>query len=847
MNLVNTSVSVTEKLRCSHCGERASQPVYSDSNDLFCCQGCRMVFELLHEHDLDQYYSFDELPGQTIKAGLQRPQFDILEDPKVQQSLIEFTQGTQATTTFYIPSIHCTSCVWLLEHLQKIDDGIYDGRVNFIKRSLRVRFDQSRTSLRSIAELLSSIGYEPQLRLNDLDSTANPNSQTRTEAHSSLSSLQKTLWLKLGVAGFAFGNVMLFSFPEYLDLHQSSSDVWMSWVFGGLNILLSIPVLLFSASDYLKSAWAALAQGGINLDVPISIGIIALFGRSLYEILSGTGAGYFDSFTGFIFFLLIGKLIQKKTFDHLSFDRDYRSYLPLSVLRKDSTTLKESAVAVTQLEIGDRIRIRNEELIPVDAVLEDGQADIDYHFITGESEAVTVKRGENVYAGGKVLGKGVHVLVSKKVEHSYLTELWNHGAMQTNTSAKEVTHFADRISPFFTLSVLFIAILALGFWWFIEPSMAFTVFTAVLIVACPCALALSTPFTLSSAQNVLSLNGLYIRSSSLIESLAQTNAFVFDKTGTLTSTRKTGLIFRPSQAYTNQSDECNKALQSSSAHSLHPLSKKIHSSLAGIEGMEVDHFEERTGLGYSSLVNGATIAVGKRSFVKGYIDSEVAEASNTTEHETSTSKNVKQLETQVHVAFKGEYMGYFTFDHGLREGVGRVLKGLKQFGPLYLVSGDSNKDVATFSELADWQNMHFNQAPMDKLHFMEGLESEGKKACMIGDGLNDAGALKTAHFGIALSDDMSSFSPACDAIIEGEATEHLAVMRQFSQDAIRVILFSFALSLLYNLIGLGFAVTGELSPLVAAIIMPASSISVMIFTFFTTRFIARKRGLKVWG
>ena len=848
MKSTNTSVSVTEKLICSHCGEHITQAVYSDSKEIFCCQGCRTVFELLHEHDLDQYYTFDKLPGQTIKAGLQRPQFDILEDPKVQQSLIQFTQGTLATTTFYIPSIHCTSCVWLLEHLQKIDEGIYDGRVNFIKRSLRIRFDQSRTSLRSIAELLSSIGYEPQLRLNDLDSSINSSTETSSkEAHSSHSSVQKTLWLKLGVAGFAFGNVMLFSFPEYLDLHQSASDIWMSWVFGGLNIFLSVPVLLYSASDYLKSAWAAIAQGGINLDVPISIGIIALFGRSLYEILGGVGAGYFDSFTGFIFFLLIGKLIQKKTFDHLSFDRDYRSYLPLSVLRKDSTSSKESVVAVTQLEIGDRIRIRNEELIPVDAVLEDEQADIDYHFITGESEPVTIKRGDNVYAGGKVLGKGVYVLVSKQVEHSYLTELWNHGAMQANTSAKEVTHFADKISPYFTLTVLFIAILALGFWWFIEPSMAFTVFTAVLIVACPCALALSTPFTLSSAQNVLSLNGLYIRSSSLIESLAQTNAFVFDKTGTLTSTRKTGLSFHPSQAYTSLRDEFNKALQSSSAHSLHPLSKKIHTSLIGMEGGLVNHFEEKTGLGYYSVVNGAEIAVGKRSFINEYLDSKVAETSTITGVELSEGKSLKQLETQVHVAYKGQYMGYFTFDHGLREGIGRVLKNLQKFGPLYLISGDSNKDIATFSELSEWENMHFNQAPMDKLGFMEGLEREGKKACMIGDGLNDAGALKTAHFGIALSDDMSSFSPACDAIIEGEATEHLAIMRQFSQDAIRVILFSFVLSLLYNIIGLGFALTGELSPLIAAIIMPASSISVMIFTFFTTRFIAHKRGLKVWA
>jgi Cu+-exporting ATPase len=793
-----------------------------------------MVYSLLHEHELGDYYRFDDQLGHTITSTIERPQFDILEDPEVQAKLISFSQDSIATTTLFIPSIHCTSCVWLLEHLHRMDEGIIEGRVNFVKRTLRIRFNQRKTTLRAIAELLTTVGYEPEIRLEQLFVTSGITDDN--ESSSGLiknPSQQKKLWLKLGVAGFAFGNVMLFSFPEYLDLNQSSGDYWMAWVFGGLNILLSTPVLLYSAMDYLKSAWAALAQGGINLDVPISIGIVALFSRSLYEILSGTGAGYFDSFTGFIFFLLIGKLIQQKTFDHLSFDRDYRSYLPLSILRL-SESGSEEVTKVTDLEIGDRVRIRNQELIPVDAVLESEQARIDYHFITGESETVHINRGANIYAGGKIIGNHIEALVSKTVEHSYLTELWNHQSMKISTKGNQISGFADRISPYFTFTVLGIAVLAFLYWWINDPSLAFTVFTAVLIVACPCALALSTPFTLSSALNVLSLNGLYIRNSSLIEAFAQVKSFVFDKTGTLTSTQRTQTQF----VGVELSQEQKEWIHSVVSQSLHPLSKKIHSHLQDAKIKATEDLEEIPGKGISGRVKGMSVVLGNPDFVSGHI---------LKNHEiNSESLTNEWIATQVHVAIDGEYLGYFEFGQGLRAGIGKTLQQLMSFGDVYLLSGDTNREEKYFRPLCDWKQLVFKQSPVEKLEFIEQLDQNGQSPCMIGDGLNDAGALKIARFGIAISDDMSAFTPACDAIIEGNALVKLAQLKHFSHDAMRVILLSFGISLIYNVVGLGFAISGHLSPLVAAIIMPASSISVMVFTFFSTRILAQKRGLRIW-
>lgn len=462
--------NIIEKERCYHCGEVCESNAITLDDKVFCCEGCRTVFKILDENNLCTFYTLDENAGHTVNNGLERKRFEYLQDLEVQHKLVDFKNGNLTSVTFFIPNIHCTSCVWLLENLNNIDEGILKGTVNFLKRTVTILYDDSKTSLRQIVELLTSIGYEPNLKLEQLEEKKE-------------SSVQRSLWLKLGVAGFAFGNIMLFSFPEYLKMDQSGSAEMFRMFFGGLNILLSLPVLFYSSIDYLKSAWAAISQRGVNLDVPISIGIIALFGRSLYEILSGTGAGYFDSFTGFIFFLLIGKVVQKKTFDRLSFDRDYKSYLPISVIRIENG--QEQSIPVNKLEIGNRVLIRNQELIPADAVLESNEAAIDYSFITGESEPVTVTKGSRVYAGGKIIGCNAELIISKKVEHSYLTQLWENEVFKSQNRDQEITTFADRISPYFTFTVLGIAVLSLLIWLHLDPTKAFTIFTAVLIVACP--------------------------------------------------------------------------------------------------------------------------------------------------------------------------------------------------------------------------------------------------------------------------------------------------------------------------------------------------------------------------
>jgi len=807
-----------EKTFCYHCGEDCVNDSLTFEDKIFCCEGCRTVFQILDENKLCTYYKLDERAGRTIKNTLERERFDYLLDLEVQYRLVDFKKGSTVSVTFFIPNIHCTSCVWLLENLQNIDSGILRGTVNFLKRTVTILFDDSETSLRAIVELLTSIGYEPSLKLEQLG---------EKKSHS----IERNLWLKLGVAGFCFGNIMLFSFPEYLNIDQSDSSRVFIYFFGSLNILLAIPVLFYSGIDYLKSAWAAINQKGINLDVPISIGMLALFGRSLYEILSGTGAGYFDSFTGFIFFLLIGKVVQQKTFDRLSFDRDYKSYLPISVIRQKNG--KEESIPVNRIEIGDYILIRNQELIPADSVIRSSSLSIDYSFITGESDPVTLQEGDLVFAGGKIIGQSGELIVSKKVEHSYLTQLWENESFKLHHHKKSISSFADRISPYFTFTVIGIAFLSLLLWLQIDSSQAFTIFTAVLIVACPCALALSTPFTLGSTVNILASNGFYLKNLSVVEELSKSNTFVFDKTGTITESNKSDVEFIGSSL----SDKVVQLLASTCRTSTHPLSKAIFKSLSDQELLKADDFIEIPGKGIIASFNKDSLYLGSLAFIlKEFPDLEVKHS------------GYPEAGSTVHLVINNNYKGFYRIHHTFRDGLKSLLH---QFDDLnsaqYLLSGDNeNEKTSLLNLFSGWIEMKFNQSPTQKLEFIESLKKPDSYIMMIGDGLNDAGALKASDFGIAVSDDKSSFSPACDAIIDSESLGTLHLFVSFSRSAFKIIILSFSISLIYNLTGLGFAITGNLSPLVAAILMPLSSITIMAFTTVATRLTAHKMGLKIW-
>lgn len=790
------------KKSCYHCGDDCNGAVIKVQDKDFCCNGCKTVFEILSENDLCNYYSFETSPG-IARRGESKALFDFLDNEEIAKGLLEFSDDKQQRVTFLIPNIHCSSCIWLLEHLSRIAPAVLSSKTNFSQRKLTVSYRREELSLRQLVELLDQIGYTPVINL-----------ESESEANNEHQSFDRKLLVKMGIAGFCFGNVMLLSFPDYLGI-PSLEESYIQ-LFRWLNVFLSIPVVFYAGQDYFVSAYKSLKQRFANIDVPIALGVSVLFSRSVYEVVLNIGPGYFDSLVGLIFFLLIGKWFQNRTYQALSFDRDYKSYFPLAILVKKENGF--ASVAVKEIEKGDEILIRNGELVPADAILIDDKASIDYSFVTGESEAVQKGKGQYVYAGGRLIGKQAKFIVQKTVSQSYLTELWNDEAF---TKESESVSMVDRVSQYFTIVVIVIAMGAATYWQLTDPSKTWLVFCSVLIIACPCALALSTPFTSGSILRVLGRNKLYVKNANVVETLQKIDTLVFDKTGTITNVSKKNLIFKGEELSKEESQLTMHAVSSST----HPLSRYIKDSLANdhVGHYSLESFQEDVGQGVSAIVSGVEVKLGSAEFVG-------IEKSEDTENASI-----------VHLKIGNSYRGYFAFHNVYRSGLSNVVNSLRSNFKLAILSGDHNAEEKNLNTLfPPTTKMLFEQKPEDKLNAIKVFQEHGDNVMMLGDGLNDAGALKQSNVGVAISEDISTFSPACDAILHAESFSKLSDLIALAKRGRSVILASFVLSLLYNGVGLSFAVIGWLTPLVAAILMPLSSISVVVFTTIMVRFISLK-------
>jgi len=793
------------KTSCYHCGtDCPAEPVRFDEK-AFCCDGCKTVYEVLNASQLCQYYDLTEKPGQSPRL----PRLEFLDNPEIASQLLEFTDGTTANVTFYVPAIHCSSCLYLLENLYRLDPAIRSSRVDFMKKHVHVTFRLKELSLRGLAELLTSLGYEPLISLNDVVQESEKPSY-------------RPLLYRLAVAGFCSGNIMLFSFPEYLGLDDPS----FRQLFGYLNLLLATPVVFYSGSGYFTSVWKALRRGMINIDLPILVGILSSYSRTVYEVLGDTGAGYADSVSGLIFFLLTGQWFQQKTYAFLSFERDYKSYFPLAVTKLIGQ--RESPVPVASLRKGDRIRVRSHELIPADGILYKGKATIDYSFVTGESEPEVKQPGTLLYAGGKQLGEAIELEVVREVSQSYLTQLWNNDAFRKEVSSR-IRSFSDAVGRWFTYVVLTMAFLVGGYWYSIDPAKGVNAFTAILIVACPCVLSLAYPFALGHGMRIFGRQKFYLKNADVMEQLAACDTIVFDKTGTLTSTESG----RPREVFADPLDEMDRSLIASLVRqSAHPLSRKLATYLDEAMDLPVENFAELSGQGIKGLVYGQFVKIGSRAFVHPSVPG--AEPLGQRDAEGSA----------VHVSIDHIYRGCFRFQSQFRPGVADMLLRLQRHQNLYLLSGD-NASAAV--ELRTWfpqeGQMLFECHPQQKLDFIRSLQARGHRVLMIGDGLNDAGALKQADVGVAVTDDTIQFTPSSDAILEAGALNQLPTFLRFSRFAMRLIHFSFAISLIYNCIGLSFALTANLAPIVAAILMPISSATMVLIATIGMRI----RGRNVFG
>lgn len=781
---------------CFHCGQGIEKERISFDEKIFCCTGCKSVYEILNTNNLSNFYELNKKAG--IRPEENSSQFDYLDTKEIFDRITDFSEGNTSLVTFRIPVIHCSSCIWLLESLHTLHKDIHYSQVNFTRKTLQVSFNHNELKLSELAKFLTNLGYKPAINLE----TAEKNEDN----------LDKSLLVKLAIAGFAFGNGMFLAFPEYIG----GEDYWMEHykgLFRVLMFLLSVPVVFYSASDYYKSAWYGLKNKIVNIDVPIVLGIFVLFGRSIYEIATDYGPGYFDTLCGLLFFMLLGKIFQKRTYSSLSYDRDYKSFYPIAVTKVDFNGKQEN-ILLSEIKIGDRILVRNHEIIPVDAILISGNGNIDNSFITGESESISKNPGDKIFAGGKQIGSSLELEVIKNVDQSYLTQLWNKEAFKKHETGLDT--LINEISKYFTFIILGIALVAGIYWYFIDLETMFQVISAVLIIACPCALALSSPFTFGHIMRILGRNKFYVKDTLTIEKIAKVDTLVFDKTGTITHRKKSNIRYEGSEI--QEFDLLN--IKSLVKNSNHPLSKSLYEFLEVKDDyFPVDNFEEISGKGYEANVRGNFYKIGSAKY---------------------NNQESKNLETAVYISKNNEFIGKFIFKNEYRENLRNLFTKLINY-KIFILSGDNSSEESQLKEIIpNYRSMAFNQNPEDKLNYIKDLQDKGLKVIMLGDGLNDAGALKQSNVGIAISDDSNSFTPSSDVIMNGEKVSQLDNYLNVCKGSITIVKLTFLISFLYNVVGLTFAVTGNMSPLFAALIMPASSITVISFTTISTWILGRK-------
>jgi Cu+-exporting ATPase len=788
---------------CRHCNEPCRTGSIACDTGNFCCAGCEAVFTVLHRAGLDAFYTCDVQPGtsQQLASGRDALRFSALDDAAVVDRLVTFSRPDMARVTFSVPSIHCSSCIWLLEQLWRFDDGIIRSEVDLFRRTIRVDFRPHATTLRRIAERLAAIGYEPSI---------SPEDATRTTA-----SARRRLHLQLGVAGFAFGNIMLFSIPRYAN--GAPLDPTFQHLFDALNLLFATPVLLFSAAPYFQTAWEALRRRSMAIEVPVAIGLGALYLRSVLDIGTGRGEGFLDSFSGLVFFLLCGRLVQHKVFDSIAFDRTYRSFLPLSVRvqRGDDFAL----APLDRVTRGDTIEVRPGEVVPADAELLDRPGRVDYAFVTGEQVPVAVERGETVRAGGRAMGDVLRLRLLTDVCHSHLASLWNNPIF-AKPKSRWLTAIAASFGTWFTIGAIGLAVAGGAAWW-PDGSASLNVATAVLIIACPCALTLSAPMTLGAAAGFLAKRGLYLKDPAVVFDLSRIDTIAFDKTGTLTATDAQQTIERG-----GLSRESWRLAQALAACSTHPVSRVIASGFDSVaagqaETARVSEVIEKPGAGIFGWVNGLPVAIG----VPGFMATRAADA--VADHDDRTFVRV------------GAERGWVRVFGAVRPGVEAAAQMLASSHSIWLLSGDHEGERCRWLSVFG-PRMRFRQTPHDKLAFITAAKDAGHHVLMVGDGLNDSGALAAADVGITVSDDTACIVPACDAVVAGNRVADLPVFVRYAKRARAVVFLCFLVSVLYNAAGLTLALKGALTPLASAVLMPLSSLTIVGLSWSAMHWSARR-------
>ncbi len=781
---------------CAHCGAPLpASPITDSEQHAFCCGGCSTIFAAIHDAGLGAFYDDRDLAAGSMLPG--RPtggRFAELDDPELVELAPAHPDGTRSAA-LALEGLHCAACVWLVESLPRVVPGVLEARLDFARSLLTVRWDPRATTLGAAARELDRWGYTPHLART---SEATPGTD-------------RALLMRLGVAGAVAGNVMLMALALYSGA-GSRVDADYATFFRYGSLALSLPSVLYCAQPFLRGAWGSIRARVPSMDLPIAIGILAGFGSGAVNTLRGQGEIYFDTISTLIFLLLVGRWLGQKQQRRAATATDFAQALaPTTARCLDGAKRRE--MRADAVPSGALVEIQKGERIPVDGRIESGEGLLDTRLLTGESSPTEAKVGDRVYAGTENLGAAIIVRTERSGTSTRVAELVR--AMEAAQRERApIVRVADRLSAVFVLVVLALSALTLALWWSAGPAVAVEHAVALLVVTCPCALGMATPLAVSVALARAARRGILVKNGEVLEALARPADLVFDKSGTLTAGR-------PELIDWSGSSELAERVSAAEEGADHPLARAFHRAF-GSAAFGAETSVRLPGAGVRARVEGHDLLLGKPELLRA------SGIPITAETDERVRRHAEQGSTPVVVAEDGSVAGIAAFGDALRpDTLGTLRELLPLSRSIDVLSGDHPLVVERVCRLLPIRAFRGGVSPEEKLADVQARLARGERVVMVGDGVNDAAAMSAATVGFAVHGGAEASLLAASVFATEPGVRPVLEAIQGARLTLRAIHRGLAFSLAYNAIGVALAMSGVLGPLVAAVMMPLSSLTVL--------------------
>lgn len=787
------------RVACTHCGlDVPPGLVATGQRHQFCCHGCETAYSIIHSCGLDRYYDIRQrLDAQSAApVALSDRSYAEMDDPAFHAIHVTNLSSGQCRTELLLRGIHCGACVWLVERLPKLAPGVIEARLNMRRASVELRWDAAIIPLSRIARTLDAIGYP-----------ASP-ARGRVGRQQLLGDDRRQL-VRIGVAGACFGNVMLLAICLYAGLF-TGIDPGHALFFRWLSFGFSAISLAWPGRIFFTNAWAALKTRTPHLDVPISLALIVGAGWSAYCTIAGVGDIYFDSLSGLVFLLLSGRYVQQRQQRRASDAVAELFALTPNVARR-ITAGGASDVPVEALVLGETVEVRPGETFPVDGLIIEGNTEADLSLMTGESRPIALHAGDRCVAGSINLSSTVLARVEAAGETTRVGRLLRL-ADDTSAHKPPIVQQADRLSKYFIIAMALMALLGGVAWMFIDQSQAVERAVALLVVACPCALGLATPLTFTVAAGRAARRGLMIKGGDALELLSRPGVIYLDKTGTLTEGRP-GVT-----SYTGD-PTLRPLIAALERHATHPLGIAIAREWADAGQHTLTDIRQTIGGGIQGIADGHRIAIGSPAFIRSLgvpLDGS---------SERLAGEIAARGDTPVAVAHDGVLAGWISLGDRIRDDARHTVESLHAAGwRVAVLSGDHPDLVAHVAAALSIRDARGGLSPTDKLDIVS--TRAGGTVVFVGDGVNDTAALAAADVGVAVGSADASRSAASVYMTRADLGA-LVELIDGSRHTMNVVRRNLLVSLVYNILAVIGALSGLVSPLLAAFIMPLSSLTVL--------------------